>query len=207
MLKQVDVGEYKGLSTWKSFEYMAKNEGMYGFFKGNGVNVLRIAPFSAFEFFFYDTYKNKLFGGDSATPAKKLLCGGLTGMTASTLTYPLDLIRTKLSIIVDDGGKKPTIAGVGRNIYATRGFFGFYQGLFSTLFGIIPYVGFKMASFDILKTFFVVDQNHPYKQFMNLSMGGAAGTISVTLTYPTDLIRRKMQLSGIDGHEKYDNMI
>ena len=64
-----------------------------------------------------------------------------------------------------------------------------------------------MASFDILKTFFVVDQNHPYKQFMNLSMGGAAGTISVTLTYPTDLIRRKMQLSGIDGHEKYDNMI
>ena len=59
-----------------------------------------------------------------------------------------------------------------------------------------------MASFDILKTFFVVDQSHPYKQFMNLCMGGAAGTIAVTLTYPTDLVRRKMQLSGIDGHEK-----
>jgi len=37
---------------------MWRNEGMYGFFKGNGVNVVRIAPFSAFEFFFYEVYKS-----------------------------------------------------------------------------------------------------------------------------------------------------
>ena len=37
-------------------------------------------------------------------------------------------------------------------------------------------------------------------------MGGSAGTISVTLTYPTDLVRRRMQLSGIDGHPHYSNM-
>ena len=41
---------------------------------------------------------------------------------------------------------------------------------------------------------------------MNLCMGGAAGTISVTLTYPSDLVRRRMQLSGIDGHPHYNNM-
>ena len=43
---------------------MWRNEGFYGFFKGNGVNVVRIAPFSAFEFFFYDFYKHQLFGGE-----------------------------------------------------------------------------------------------------------------------------------------------
>ena len=64
-----------------------------------------------------------------------------------------------------------------------------------------------MASFDILKTFFVVDKNHPYQQLMNLCMGGAAGTISVTLTYPTDLVRRRMQLSGIEGHPQYSSMM
>lgn len=77
---------------------MWRNEGVYGFFKGNGVNVARIAPFSAFEFFFYDVYKRQLFQGESSGSFAKLICGGLTGMTASTLTYPLDLIRTKLSI-------------------------------------------------------------------------------------------------------------
>lgn len=29
----------------------------------------------------------------------------------------------------------------------------------------------------------------------------------MTLTYPTDLIRRMLQLSGSNGHEKYDGFI
>ena len=57
MLRQVGTGEYARLNTGQSFVYMWRNEGLYGFFKGNGVNVARIAPFSAFEFFFYDVYK------------------------------------------------------------------------------------------------------------------------------------------------------
>ena len=117
---------------------MYRQEGVYGFFKGNGVNVARIAPFSAFEFFFYEFYKANLFSGDSTSNMGKLLVGGLTGMTASTLTYPLDLIRTKLSIAVDNpkvaGGQKPSIVGTGVNIYRQGGFIGLYRGLPSTLF-------------------------------------------------------------------------
>ena len=113
MLKQVTSAEYAGLNTWQSFKYMWRHEGIYGFFKGNGVNVLRIAPFSAFEFFFYEVYKNLLFTGDNSSSSSKLICGGLTGMTASTLTYPLDLIRTKLSINVADATVKPSIMGTG----------------------------------------------------------------------------------------------
>ena len=64
-----------------------------------------------------------------------------------------------------------------------------------------------MSTFDILKTFYKVDKNHPYAQFMNLSMGGFAGTLAVTLTYPTDLLRRLMQLSGTGNHPKYHNML
>jgi len=55
------IGEYAKLNTIDSFKFMWRNEGLYGFFKGNGVNVVRIAPFSAFEFFFYEFYKNTLF--------------------------------------------------------------------------------------------------------------------------------------------------
>ena len=114
MLKQVSVSEYAGLSTWKCFTKMWKIEGIYGFFKGNGVNVVRIAPFSAFEMFFYEYYKTNLFKGDSTSPLSKLCCGGLTGMTANTLTYPLDLIRTKLSVSVSDSKIKPSIIGTGK---------------------------------------------------------------------------------------------
>jgi len=33
----------------------------------------------------------------------------------------------------------------------------------------------------------------------NLSIGGLAGSIAATITYPTDVIRRKMQLRGLDA--------
>jgi solute carrier family 25 phosphate transporter 23/24/25/41 len=92
---------------------MWSKEGMAGFMKGNGVNVVRIAPFSAFEFYFYEQYKSILMPEGSENPFSKFLCGGLTGMTASTLTYPLDLIRTHLSLNVDATGPKPSIIGCG----------------------------------------------------------------------------------------------
>lgn len=133
---------------------MWRNEGLYGFFKGNGVNVARIAPFSAFEFFFYDLYKRQLFQGESSGSFAKLICGGLTGMTASTLTYPLDLIRTKLSINVADAKIKPTVMGTAKQIVRDQGARGLYKGLGASLVGITPYIGIKMASFDILKSIF-----------------------------------------------------
>ena len=37
-------------------------------------------------------------------------------MTATTITYPLDLIRTKVSVVVDNpklSGSKPSIIGTG----------------------------------------------------------------------------------------------
>ena len=141
---------------------MWQKEGFYGMLKGNGVNVVRIAPFSAFEFFFYDLYKNVLFGGSTASVSNKLICGGMTGMTASFLTYPLDMIRTVMSVQVDSvDSKKPSILSTGRMIIKTDGFLGLYKGLRATMYGITPYVGIKMASFDIMKTFLKIDHKHP----------------------------------------------
>ena len=64
-----------------------------------------------------------------------------------------------------------------------------------------------MASFDILKTYFGVDARHPYAQLLNFVLGGTAGTFAVTMTYPTDLLRRMMQLSGTAGHPVYSSML
>jgi hypothetical protein len=44
-----------------------------------------------------------------------------------------------------------------------------------------------------------VDKKDPRAWLYNLFLGGASGTIAVTLTYPTDLIRRRMQLVGMEG--------
>ena len=40
---------------------MWMKEGYKSLLKGNGVNLLVQAPFTSFEFFFYEFYKNNLF--------------------------------------------------------------------------------------------------------------------------------------------------
>ena len=119
---------------------------MHGVFKGNGVNVVRIAPFSAFEFFFYDLYRRFIFGGRDTSPLLKLACGGLTGMTASFLTYPLDLIRTVMSVKVDGAADvKPGIISTGKQIVAADGLTGLYKGLPATL-----YVSFHVSYISLV---------------------------------------------------------
>ena len=130
---------------------MWRQEGILSFFKGNGINCVRIAPFSAFEFFFYEFYKNNLYPGKEKwqfTFKEKLYCGALTGMTASTLTYPLDLIRTYLVINTSD--VKIGMIEQGKIIFAKDGFLGLYKGWGTSMCGIAPYVAIKMASFDFL---------------------------------------------------------
>ena len=62
-VKQVGTPAYKGLSTMGSFKHMLKMEGNMSLFKGNGMSVLKITPFSAAEFYFYEVYKNNLYPG------------------------------------------------------------------------------------------------------------------------------------------------
>ena len=55
-------------------------------------------------------------------------------MTASFLTYPLDLLRTVMSVKVDGvGDAKPTVKGCVKEIIAKDGYLGLYKGLPSTM--------------------------------------------------------------------------
>ena len=86
MLRQLQIVDYKSLTLVQAMIHMGKSEGFFGYFKGNGINVLRIAPFVAFQFYFYEFFKvwvSKL--NLKSVYGTKLLCGGLSGMVTSIL--------------------------------------------------------------------------------------------------------------------------
>ncbi len=128
-------------------------------------------------------------------------------MTASFLTYPLDLIRTYLAINVQNDPTQNGIWNTGLKVFKAEGYRGLFKGLNASLFGIIPYIGFKMGSFDILQSHFLPNKNHPWFNTANLVLGATAGTIAVTFTYPTDVIRRRIQIMGSpEQPDVYKNM-
>lgn len=70
-------------------------------YNGNGAQMLRIFPYAALQFTSHETYKRlnvKFFGADAANNLlNNLACGSLAGITAVSLTYPLDVIRSRLA--------------------------------------------------------------------------------------------------------------
>ena len=98
-------------------------EGYKGFFKGNGATVAKVAPFSAFEFYFYEIFKSNLYPGKTKAQlsfGQKLVAGGLTGIVAATLTYPMDLVKTYLSVNLEKEVKL-TMIQQGKIIYQEGG--------------------------------------------------------------------------------------
>lgn len=123
-----------------------------GFFRGNGINVLKVAPESAIKFYSYEMLKTFIGGdrGDIGTPGR-LLAGGLAGAVAQTSIYPMDLVKTRLQTHVCEMGSVPSLSKLSRDIWVQEGPRAFYRGLVPSLLGIIPYAGIDLAAYETLK--------------------------------------------------------
>lgn len=103
ILRQVENKDYKHLSLSQSVVKFYKTEGIAGLLKGNSASVARVFPFSSIEFFSMEFYKNIFLRGEKNNSrinsfGYTFLCGALSGLNAITITFPLDVARTRLSI-------------------------------------------------------------------------------------------------------------
>lgn len=79
-----------------------QREGIRGFYKGYSVSLMTYAPNSALWWMFYtgSYFKNVEWGMTELLPIPlvQALCGVASGLFASTLTNPLDVIRTRYQV-------------------------------------------------------------------------------------------------------------
>ena len=81
-------------------------------------------------------------------PFTRLICGGLAGITSVFLTYPLDIVRTRLSIQSADfaelGARPKKLPGMWATMTqmykAEGGMAALYRGIIPTVAGVAPYV-------------------------------------------------------------------
>jgi len=72
---------------------------------------------------------------------------------------------------------------------------GLYRGLVATAMGVAPYVGINFATYEALRGWITPPGKTSIPR--KLTCGALAGSISQTLTYPFDVLRRKMQVVGM----------
>ncbi|GCC40549.1 hypothetical protein chiPu_0024867, partial [Chiloscyllium punctatum] len=80
------------MNMYNGFKQMLKEGGVTSLWRGNGMNVVKIAPETAIKFMAYEQYK-KLFARDkqNITTSERFLAGSLAGATAQTSIYPMEV--------------------------------------------------------------------------------------------------------------------
>ncbi|KAM9315230.1 mitochondrial adenyl nucleotide antiporter SLC25A24-B isoform 2-T5 [Pholidichthys leucotaenia] len=86
---------FKG-NVLSSFQHMVKEGGVRSLWRGNGINVLKIAPETAIKFTAYEQIKNVIRGHNETRNLRvheRFVAGSLAGATAQTAIYPMETLK------------------------------------------------------------------------------------------------------------------
>ena len=179
-----------------SLQLIYREEGLKQLWKGNALNVARVIPYSAIQFGSYDAYKHTILNDQPRrlTTRERLEAGALAGMTATTVTHPMDVVRLRLSVDKSLKGSRDAL----REVWLEGGVRALFKGFVPTMLSVSPFIALNFASFDLLKQRFPISDS-PLSLFPTLhtlTLGAAAGLFAQSVCYPLDTIRRRQQIKG-----------
>jgi len=189
------TGQSRGFVS--TFTSIIQSEGVLGLWRGNFSSVIRIVPNKGILFMTNDTIKMLVgFDRHQYSVTKSVLAGSLAGVVASLSTYPLDLVRGRLSGFLGPSSRYRSIWGTIRLTVTEEGFFALYRGMVPTLLGCFPYEGIKFGVYDFLRSRIPENATNSVSTSFSLFGGAVAGTAAGVMMFPNDTVRRRLQIQG-----------
>ena len=203
VLQQNYPNKYGKQSITSILKNTVKSNGIKSLFKGNYTNCLRIIPQNAIQLAGYNYSSNTLNKLYPSYPnLHNFNAGAAAGIVSYTAIYPLELIRSKLSVNIDSKTKNyNNFYSAFKYTYKKGGTSALYKGWRVAIIGMIPYQGTTFLTYKYINNTY----NHTNNKFINLISGSIAGFSAVSLTYPFDVIKRKYHLTGEMGNKNYIN--
>uniref|UniRef100_A0A0K0FXI3 Graves disease carrier protein (inferred by orthology to a human protein) n=1 Tax=Strongyloides venezuelensis TaxID=75913 RepID=A0A0K0FXI3_STRVS len=170
-----------------------KQEGFTALFRGNSATLIRVAPYATIQFAAHEEYK-VLFGVDRSgekTPIKRFIAGSCSSLTATLITFPLDVMKARLATTTKNEYKNLRYL-VMKN-YRDYGWTTFYRGIVPTIWGVIPYAGCSFFTYETSKLMYKDKTGCDPSALLRMIFGATGGLIGQAVTYPLDIVRRRMQ--------------
>eukprot|EP00897_Mesotaenium_endlicherianum_P006860 jgi/Mesen1/6201/ME000320S05403 len=216
VLLQVQTAAPKSMGVIGGLTEIYKDSGLVGYFRGNGINIVKVAPEQAIKFYSYEVAKKYIVGIDShGEPLEeigtfgRLAAGGMAGATAQTVIYPMDVVKTRLQ--THKGGQlgTPQVWKLARTMLAQEGPVAFYRGLTPSLLGMVPYAGIDLAAYEKMR-----DLAHRYLpdgpnkgHMAQLACGTISGALGATAVYPLQLVRTRLQAQTASSPIQFAGMV
>ncbi|XP_006882526.1 PREDICTED: calcium-binding mitochondrial carrier protein SCaMC-1 isoform X1 [Elephantulus edwardii] len=199
VMMQVHGSKSNKMNLAGGFQQMVKEGGIRSLWRGNGTNVIKIAPETAVKFWAYEQYKKLLTEeGQQVGTVERFISGSMAGATAQTFIYPMEVIKTRLA--VSKTGQYSGIFDCAKKILKHESLGAFYKGYVPNLLGIIPYAGIDLAVYELLKKHwldnFAKDTVNPGVVVL-LGCGALSSTCGQLASYPLALVRTRMQAQAM----------
>lgn len=134
-------------SMWHGAKHVLKTEGVKGFYRGAGVSLLGNSH-GAVQFAVYDPLKNiwrrylardqSIQREDKLSNTATLVISGSAKVFAGTITYPYQVLRSRLQTYHSEETFGRGIRGVAAKIWREEGWKGFYRGLGTNVVRVLP---------------------------------------------------------------------
>ena len=162
---QLDTGvgdKRRYQSLYGATRDILRREGIRAFWKGNLAATLMVVPYGAGAFLTQQQLKLLVLKENrKPTPLFSIFSGSAAGLCGTIVSYPLDLLRTRLagieSYTTSQNSQSPIkvshmrLFDVLRESIRARGLRGLYDGLSPALLGIVPYMGLQFGIYDEIK--------------------------------------------------------
>ena len=144
--------EYKG--TWDAAKKMYRREGVLSFYKGMVPNMMGLIHV-AVQFPLYEELKSLGLDKREKPSAVHLIgASSASKLVASTVTYPLEVVRARLHVQRSDGPQLySSVGGAVRRILREEGVLGLYSGLQTNLVRVVPACALTFTTYELVQSF------------------------------------------------------
>jgi len=141
-------------SAWGIMTEICLREGPRGLFRGGYTSIVGVIPYEGVQFAVYETLKAKeLFGGgrprNEGSMSGCFLAGSVAGAAGQTISYPLDVVRTRLA--APGAHEYKGMLDCFSKIFSEEGIHGLFRGNVASLVSVIPRAAIMFCSYELLK--------------------------------------------------------
>ncbi|CAM9907854.1 unnamed protein product [Scytosiphon promiscuus] len=131
---------------------------------------------------------------DRSNGRNSFIAGGLAGSVSTTITCPIEVVKTQLQGSAVKRGSNPF--SIASSIFQNDGPRGFFRGLLPGLVGIIPARSTYFFAYSRSKEFWTDEARlgDRHRDLTEIFCGVTAGVVQNTITNPIWMVKTRMQL-------------
>lgn len=193
---RVTFSELHNYGILKSGKRTFQAEGIRGFYRGLGINIVGGAPAGALYFLSYDQSKKYL--SNLTGQKNSFFVGFFSGIVAEVIScilfVPIDVIKERQQVmsLLKTYHYKNSIDAI-RQIHGQEGLRSLYKAYGATILSFGPFTGISLALYDKLKYWFGYEDK-AINFFQSMLLSGISGIVASAVTNPIDVVKVRMQV-------------